>query len=60
MITIQQKIEEIQAELQVIVDKYNQAAETKNTLFNRINELQGGLKVLQELNVDIPADTEST
>tara|TARA_R100000008_G_C3509903_1_gene128249 strand:+ start:400 stop:576 length:177 start_codon:yes stop_codon:yes gene_type:complete len=46
---LQQKIEQIQAELQVAAEKHNQLNEQKNTLFNQVLELQGALKVLIQL-----------
>ena len=58
--TIQQKIEELQADLIVKVENHNKALETKNTLFNEILELQGAMKALQELNVDTDTDTEAS
>lgn len=57
---IQQKIEETQAELQIVIEKHNQASDAKNALVQKATELQGALKVLQELNVDTSTDTEST
>ena len=57
---IQQKIEETQAELQIVVNRYNEVINTKTALTQKVSELQGALKVLQELNVDTSTDTEST
>ena len=48
-ITIQEKIEEVKAELQQVVDEHNKLLEQKNTAFQRFTELQGALKTLQEL-----------
>tara|TARA_Y100000401_G_scaffold80291_1_gene65720 strand:- start:209 stop:397 length:189 start_codon:yes stop_codon:yes gene_type:complete len=60
IINIQQKIEETQAELQTVIEQHNQAVNTKTALVQKATELQGALKVLQELNVDTSTDTEST
>ena len=60
MSTIQTKIEELTAELQVTAENYNKVISQKDQLFQRINQLQGALKVLNDLNVDHPTDTEAT
>ena len=60
MAHIQTKIEEITAELQVTVENYNKLVNQKDNLFQKINQLQGALKVLNDLNVDHPTDTEAT
>ena len=49
MAPIQTKIEELTAELQVTVENHNQALEAKTNLYNHILELQGALKVLNQL-----------
>ena len=46
---IQEKIEEVQAELQQVADAHNKLLEQKNAAFQRFTELQGSLKTLQEL-----------
>ena len=51
----------IQQQLKVVVEEHNQLAEKKTQLFNKATELQGALKVLQELDhvhTDQPSDTE--
>ncbi len=60
MAHIQTKIEEITAELQVTAEAYNKVINQKDNLFQKINQLQGALKVLNDLNVDHPTDTEAT
>ena len=60
MSTIQTKIEEITAELQVTVENYNKLVNQKDNLFQRINQLQGALTALNDLDVDHPTDTEAT
>tara|TARA_R100000458_G_C8198835_1_gene190007 strand:- start:435 stop:611 length:177 start_codon:yes stop_codon:yes gene_type:complete len=47
--TIQEKIEEVQTELEKIVQVHNQLAEQKNAAAQRFTELQGSLKTLNEL-----------
>ena len=46
---IQEKIEEVQAELQQVVDNYNQLTEQRQAAERRFTELQGSLKTLKEL-----------
>ena len=46
---ISDKIEEVKAELQQVVQQHNQLAEQKNAAAQRFTELQGALKTLQEL-----------
>ena len=49
---IQQKTEEVRAELQKAVDAYNQLTDQRNAVQQRFTELQGSLKTLQELQED--------
>ena len=49
MSNIQEKIEEVQAELQQVVEVHNKLVEQKNAAAQRFTELQGSLKTLQEL-----------
>tara|TARA_B100000965_G_scaffold65349_1_gene51118 strand:+ start:168 stop:344 length:177 start_codon:yes stop_codon:yes gene_type:complete len=49
MTQILEKIEEVKAELQQVVDEHNQLLEQKNAALQRFTELQGALKTLQEL-----------
>ncbi len=46
---IQQKTEEVKAELQKVVDAYNQLTEQRNAAQQRFTELQGSLQTLNEL-----------
>ena len=46
---ILEKIEEVKAELQQVVQQHNQLIEQKNAAVQRFTELQGALKTLQEL-----------
>ncbi len=47
--TIQVKKEELQAELQILVDQYNETVTKQNQRKQRFVELQGALKTLNEL-----------
>ena len=47
--TLTEKIEEVKAELQKVVDQHNNLVEQKNAAQQRFIELQGALKTLQEL-----------
>ena len=49
MTHILEKIEEVKAELQQVVDQHNKLGEQKNAALQRFTELQGALKILQEL-----------
>lgn len=49
MTHILEKIEEVKAELQQVVEQHNQLGEQKNAALQRFTELQGALKTLQEL-----------
>jgi uncharacterized protein (DUF3084 family) len=59
-ITIQEKIESTKAEFQAVVEEHNKLAERKQELLNKATELQGALKVLNELNGDQPTEGESS
>ena len=48
--TIQVKREELQAELQILVDVYNETVTLQNQRKQRFVELQGAIKTLQELD----------
>ena len=53
----------IQQQLENVVKEHNQLAQRKEQLFNQATELQGALKVLQELDhvhTDQPTETEPT
>ena len=58
--TIQAKQEELQAELQALVDVYNETLTLQNQRKQRFVELQGAIKTLQELNGDPNTTTEDT
>ena len=47
--TIQVKKEQLQAELQILVDQYNETINVQNQRKQRFLELQGALKTLNEL-----------
>ena len=49
MTHILEKIEEVKAELQQVIDQHNKLGEQKNAALQRFTELQGALKILQEL-----------
>tara|TARA_R100000152_G_C6702143_1_gene131452 strand:- start:130 stop:294 length:165 start_codon:yes stop_codon:yes gene_type:complete len=49
MTQISEKIKEVKAELQQVVDQHNQLLEQRNAAAQRFTELQGALKTLQEL-----------
>ncbi len=57
---IKTKIEELTAELQVTIETYNKVINQKDSLFQKINQLQGALTALNDLNVDHTTDTEAT
>ena len=57
--TITEKIEEVKAELQQVVQQHNQLAEQKNAAAQRFTELQGALKTLQELEEADPHGGEN-
>ena len=60
MTIIQTKLEDTVAEIKTAVDQYNQLTEERNTLANKIAELQGALKVLKEVNEDQSSTAEVT
>ena len=57
--TIQVKQEELQAELQILVDVYNETLTLQNKRNQRFVELQSAIKTLQELNGDNNTGTEA-
>ena len=59
MTHILEKIEEVKAELQQVVEKHNQLGEQKNAALQRFTELQGALKTLQDLQEDDPHGGEN-
>ena len=52
MTHILEKTEEVKAELQEVVNAYNQLTEQRNAAQQRFTELQGSLKTLKELQED--------
>ena len=56
---ILEKIEEVKAELQQVVDQHNKLLEQKNAAAQRFTELQGALKTLQELEEGDPHGREN-
>ena len=58
--TIQVKKEELQAELQILVDVYNETLTLQNKRKQRFVELQGAIKTLQELDGDPNTSTDAT
>ncbi len=46
---IQEKIEEVNAELQNVVEAHNKLTEQRSAAAQRFTELQGSLKTLKEL-----------
>ena len=56
---IQQKTEEVKAELQEVADAYNRLTEQRNAAQQRFTELQGSLKTLQELQETEDGGTDS-
>ena len=58
--TIQAKKEELQAELQILVDVYNETLTLQNQRKQRFVELQGAIKTLQELDGDPNTGTDAT
>jgi len=60
MATIQVKKEELQAELQILVDTYNETLTIQNQRKQRFVELQSAIKTLQEVDGDPNTTTEVT
>ena len=52
----------VRQQLENVVAEHNKTAKLKEQLFNQAKELQGALKVLEELDYvsDTPSDTEPT
>ena len=49
---LKDKIAQVQAELQEVVDQHNQALKVKNENYNKFLELQGALQALKEVDHD--------
>ena len=60
MTTIQEKQETLKTQLETVVKQYNELGEARQKLLQKASELTGALKVLTELDVDQPTDTETT
>ena len=58
--TIQEKITQIEEQLQQVVTEHNQLLEAKNQKQQQFVELQGALKALKELNGDTDTQGNST
>ena len=58
--TIQEKITQIQEQLQQVASEHNQLLESKNQKQQQFVELQGALKVLQELDGDTDTEGDPT
>jgi len=58
--TIQEKITQVQEQLQQVVTEHNQLLEAKNQKQQQFVELQGALKVLQELDGDTDTEGDPT
>ena len=56
---IEEKLEEVKAELQKVADAYNQLTDQRNAAQQRFTELQGSLKTLQELQEPEDGGTDS-
>ena len=58
--TIQEKITQIEEQLQQVVTEHNQLLEAKNQKQQQFVELQGALKALKELDGDTDTQGEAT
>ena len=58
--TIQEKITQIEEQLQQVVTEHNQLLEAKNQKQQQFIELQGALKALKELDGDTDTQGEAT
>ena len=58
--TIQEKITQIEEQLQQVVTEHNQLLEAKNQKQQKFVELQGALKALKELDGDTDTQGEAT
>ena len=58
--TIQEKITQIEEQLQQVANEHNQLLESKNQKQQQFVELQGALKVLQELDGDTDTEGDPT
>ena len=60
MTTIQVKLEEVKAEMQKVVEEYNALSKERENRIQRLQQLQGALTALQEVNVDTDTDSEDS
>lgn len=60
MTTIQVKLEEVKAEMQKVVEEYNALSKERENRIQRLQQLQGALAALQEVNVDTDTDSEDS
>ena len=58
--TIQEKITQIQEQLQQVANEHNQILEAKNQKQQQFIELQGALKALNELDGDTDTEGDPT
>ena len=58
--TISENIILTENQLKQIIEEHNQLVTQKQELVNQATQLQGALKVLKELDVDQPTNTEAT
>ena len=58
--TIQEKITQIEEQIQQVVTEHNQLLEAKNQKQQQFVELQGALKALKELDGDTDTQGETT
>ena len=58
--TIQEKITQIQEQLQQVANEHNQILEAKNQKQQQFIELQGALKALKELDGDTDTEGDPT
>ena len=59
MTHILEKTEEVKAELQEVLNAYNQLTDKRNAAQQRFAELQGSLKTLKELQEEEDGGTDS-
>tara|TARA_R100000008_G_C3466299_1_gene106699 strand:+ start:126 stop:308 length:183 start_codon:yes stop_codon:yes gene_type:complete len=60
MTAIQLKLEEVRAEMQKVVEEYNALSKERENRIQRLQQLQGALAALQEVNVDTDTDSEDS
>ena len=60
MTAIQLKLEEVKAEMQKVVEEYNALSKERENRIQRLQQLQGALTALQEVNVDTDTDSEDS